>query len=164
MYCPHCGKQNWESARFCCACGAPLALPSVPSAQKVPPRPKRRNVPALVLGIVGASFAAFGAVVWLILAAFAEAGAEVYLAVFLLFGLGGAAVSVVGCVQAFRYGAGRLLLSLIGLWCEIGCLFAQIWMCVREGPPLILSGCTVIAVVLLLVESVFSAAKKPRPV
>lgn len=38
MFCPHCGCESPDDARFCCICGAPLHK-AEPSAQKAPSRP-----------------------------------------------------------------------------------------------------------------------------
>jgi class 3 adenylate cyclase len=44
--CANCGQENPEVARFCLACGAPLAAPE-------PPREERKIVTVLFADLVG---------------------------------------------------------------------------------------------------------------
>lgn len=37
MYCPNCGAQNADQARFCGSCGKPFAAPAQPAAEQQPP-------------------------------------------------------------------------------------------------------------------------------
>ena len=39
MYCPNCGKQNPDDAKFCESCGAPTAAAEAPKAAPPPPPP-----------------------------------------------------------------------------------------------------------------------------
>ena len=39
MYCPNCGKQNPDDAKFCESCGAPTAAAETPKAAPPPPPP-----------------------------------------------------------------------------------------------------------------------------
>lgn len=194
MFCPNCGKQVPDGAKFCTECGSPLtAMPAgeQPQPQQLqqqpqpqqppqfrPPQPMpapaaKRNVPALVLGIIGSVFAFFGAILWVSCAQFADCsssllpsfhGGWIYCILFIVFGIGGSVVSAVGCIQAYNYAKGRLLLSLIGFLCQIGCVIAQILMAVEVQIEIFFfpTTCSVIALALLLIETVFAAAKKPE--
>lgn len=46
MYCPKCGKQNVDDARFCAGCGAVLNAAQAAPAQPVQPQPMTQAVPA----------------------------------------------------------------------------------------------------------------------
>ncbi|MDW7656534.1 MAG: zinc ribbon domain-containing protein, partial [Bacillota bacterium] len=39
MYCPNCGKQNPDDAKFCESCGAPTGAVETPKAAPPPPPP-----------------------------------------------------------------------------------------------------------------------------
>ena len=39
MYCPNCGKQNPDDAKFCESCGAPTGVAEAPKAAPPPPPP-----------------------------------------------------------------------------------------------------------------------------
>lgn len=127
----------------------------------------KKNTGALVCAIIGAIFAIIGAILW---ATCADAlgsvssavggdrgNTTIYLVLFLVLGVGGAVVSLIGGIQAKDYKRPGFVLSLVGLLMQIGNLITE---CVSvEGFSFLLSACTIIAVILLLVATVFSAKK-----
>lgn len=124
----------------------------------------KKNIAALVLGIIGAVCGVIGGIVW---AACADScagmvigggAATIYLVGFILLGIGGAVFSLVGCIQAFAFKGGRLALSIVGLLMETACLILECLFI--RGFAFGLSLWTLLAIVLLLIETVF-AAKKP---
>lgn len=187
MFCPNCGKQNPDGSKFCQFCGASLeARPQQPPQYPAPPyagaapQPnhpaEKKNVAALILGIIGAICGFVGAVLWASCADFvyncegsiaeglgnpAGGGTVIYTVLFVVLGIGGAVLSLIGSIQAFNYARGRLILSLLGFFFGAGCLAVE---CVMIGTfAFLTSGFTIIAVVLLLVETILSGLKKPQP-
>lgn len=117
----------------------------------------KKNTASLVLAIIGSVFGIIGAVMW---SACADACADIvgsssgYTAGFIILGLGGAIVSLIGGIQAFGFKRGRFLLSVIGLLMQIGNLILQ---CVfAEGFSFALSLCTILSIILLLVATIFA--------
>ena len=120
----------------------------------------KKNVAALVCAIVGAVFGVIGGIMW---AACAEACAEIvgssvgYTVGFILLGIGGALISLIGGIQAFGFKRGRLGLSVLGLLMQAGNLVLQ---CVFvKGFSFIMSLWTLLALVMLLLATIFAAKK-----
>ncbi|MDE5896869.1 MAG: hypothetical protein K2H43_03540 [Clostridia bacterium] len=122
----------------------------------------KKNTVALVLAIIGAVFGVLGGIMW---AACAEACADVsggasigYMVGFILLGIGGAVVSLIGGIQAFSYKKAGLPLSIVGLVCQVVNLVLE---CVFvEGFSFVLSMWTIFSVILLAVATVFAAKKQ----
>lgn len=127
----------------------------------------KKNVAALVLAIFGAVFGLIGGILWSACANFVSElqqatdggnSGTIYLVCFIVLGIGGAVLALVGGIQAYNYKKGALVLTLIGLLFEVGCLIAS---CVSiSGFSFVLSLCTIVSIILLIVAVVF-AAKKP---
>lgn len=120
----------------------------------------KKNIAALVLAILGAIAGVVGGIMW---AACADACADVvgssvgYTVGFILLGIGGAVLSLVGGIQAFTYKKGRVVLSVFGLLFEVGALILQ---CVFiEGFEFVLSMWTMFAIILLFIETILAARK-----
>lgn len=121
----------------------------------------KKNTAALVLAIIGAIFGLIGGIVW---TACADTCADIvksstlYTVAFAVLGIGGAVLSLIGGIQAFGFKGGALALSVIGFICQIANLIVQ---CVfLEGFSFVLSLCTIVAIILLLLATIF-AARKP---
>lgn len=120
----------------------------------------KKNIAALVLAILGAVAGVIGGIMW---AACADTCADAvgtsigYTIGFIVLGIGGAVVALVGGIQAFTYKGGRVALSVVGLVMQVGALVLQ---CVFiEGFAFVLSMWTLIAIILLLVETILAARK-----
>lgn len=128
----------------------------------------KKNTAALVFAIIGAIFGVIGAIMW---AACAEACAGAvgalgggtgtpvgYMIGFLLLGIGGAVVGLIGGLQAFGYKKAGLPLSVLGLLLQIGNLILE---CVFvSGFSFGLSLCTLLAILLFLLQTCFAAKKQ----
>lgn len=73
MFCKRCGSQNFDDAKFCTTCAAPLggvAAPSAPSYSTPygAPAPKSENNPTKLIAGIVAALAVIGVVVWIIVA------------------------------------------------------------------------------------------------
>lgn len=117
----------------------------------------KKNTASLVLAIIGSIFGIIGAVLW---SACADTCANIvgssswYTAGFIVLGLGGAIVSLIGGIQAFGFKRGRFALSVIGLIMQVGNLILQ---CVfAEGFSFILSCCTILSIILLLIATILA--------
>ena len=117
----------------------------------------KKNTASLVLAIIGAVCGLIGAIMW---AACADACADIvgsstlYTVLFILLGIGGAVVSLIGGIKAFTFRGGRFALSLLGLLMQVANLIVQ---CVFvEGFSFVLSWWTLLAIVLLLVATILS--------
>lgn len=135
------------------------------------PRPaakRRGNVPSLVLAILGALFGIIGAILWATVADFAGAvvggfGGDnstqtVYLVCFIVLGVGGALLSLIGgiCAHVGKRGAG-IGLSVVGFLFQIGSFVTQ---CVAvSGVDFLFSLPTMLAIVLLLIATCFSGRR-----
>ena len=126
---------------------------------------QKKNVAAFVLALIGSIFGIIGGLLW---AACAEACADIvgsstgYVAAFVILGIGGAIVALVGGIQAFGFKKGRLVLTIVGLAMQIGhiivsCVFA-------EGFSFILNFWTILAVILIGISLIMVIIKKPEPV
>lgn len=191
MFCPKCGKENPNDARFCSACGYALTpfqqreegAPSqqqpsqpimhFPGAAAAPQRPReKKNTIALVFGILGAVLAFLGGLLWASCADMINCsdalpemdGVWLYTMFFVVLGIGGSVISLIGGIQAYNYGRGRFVLSFIGLLFQLGCLAVQIVLLMSiEGKVSFFSlSFTIVALILLFAETIFSAAKNPN--
>lgn len=122
----------------------------------------KHNTAALVLAILGTICGVIGGLMW---ATCADACAGVvgtsggYVAGFCILGIGGAALSLIGGIQAFGYKKSELGLSVIGFLMQVANFILQ---CVFLGGfSFTLSVWTILAIVLLLLETIMSA-KKPQ--
>ncbi|MBM6675263.1 zinc-ribbon domain-containing protein [Olsenella uli] len=64
MFCPKCGSQLPDGAKFCAACGAQLGSPAAPAAASKPPRRSRKAPLIAGIGALVVLVAA-GVIVWL---------------------------------------------------------------------------------------------------
>ncbi|MDE7158157.1 MAG: hypothetical protein K2N74_01135 [Clostridiales bacterium] len=121
----------------------------------------KKNTAALVLAILGSIAGLIGGIMWATCAdtcANIVGSSTIYTICFIVLGIGGAVLSLIGGIQAFRFKSGRLGLSVVGLLCQIANLVLE---CVFiKGFSFILSIWTLLAVILLLVAT-FLAAKEP---
>lgn len=128
----------------------------------------KKNTAALVLAIIGAVFGLIGGILWTACADLvgsvesaatgSNGNSAVYLACFIILGIGGAVLALVGGIQAFGYRKGGFVLTLIGLLFQVGQLIAA---CVAvEGFSFLLNLCTLVSIILLVVAVIF-AHKKP---
>lgn len=189
MFCPKCGKENPNDAKFCSSCGYSLT-PFQPKEEGASPqqsaqtgvrfsgsaatqRPReKKNTVALVFGIIGAIFAFVGGLLWASCAdmincsdAMPETdGMWIFTLLFVVLGIGGSVITLIGGIQAYNYGRGRFVLSFIGLLFQLGCLAAQIVLLMSMGGHgyFLSLGSTIIAFILLLAETIFSAGKNPN--
>ena len=188
MFCPKCGKENPNDAKFCSSCGCSLtpfqpkeegaslqqtAQTGVRFSSTATQRPReKKNTVALVFGIIGAICAFLGGLFWascVDLINCSEAASEtdgmwLYSVFFVVLGIGGAVIALIGSIQAYNYGRGRFVLSFIGLLFEAGCLAVQIvlLMTLGEKGHFLLMSLTIVALILLLAETIFSAGKNPN--
>ena len=131
----------------------------------------KKNVAALVLGIIGAIFAFLGGILWAacssavgtVADAVGDSGEKVnqtiYMAVYIILGIGGGVLSLIGSIQAFNLKRKPgLILSILGFVFQIGVLIAS---CIQVGGfYFALAVLPLIAIILLLIE-VIMAARKP---
>lgn len=88
----------------------------------------KKNVTSLVMSIIGAVFALIGTVMW---AACSELVSDLggnstgYTVGFVLLGLGGGVLSLIGGIQAYSLKKSGKALSVIGLLLQIGNLILQ---------------------------------------
>lgn len=124
----------------------------------------KKNTASLVLAIIGAVFGLIGGILW---AACADAAAEllddggsiIYMVCYIVFGIGGAVLSLVGGIQSYNHKKGGLVCSVLGFLFQIAVLIAS---CVHVGGfSFLLELCTLVAIILLLVQ-VIMAARKPQ--
>lgn len=117
----------------------------------------KKNTVSLVLAIIGAIFGIVGAIMWTACAdtcANIVGSSTLYTVGFLVLGLGGAVISLIGGVQAFGFKRGKVALSVVGLLMQVGNLVLQ---CVfAEGFSFVLSLWTILAIILLLVATIFA--------
>lgn len=117
----------------------------------------KKNTASLVLAIIGAICGIIGAIMW---TACADACANIvgsstgYTVGFIVLGLGGAVLSLIGGIQAYKLKKSGFVLSVIGFLFQVGNLVLQ---CVfAEGFSFVLSLWTILAIVLLLIETILS--------
>lgn len=126
-----------------------------------------KNTGSLVCAIIGAVFGLIGGILWAACAdavgsVGAAAGADtssstVYLVVFLILGIGGAVVSLIGGIRAYGRNSGAVALSVLGLLMQVGNLVAQ---CISvEGFSFVLSLCTIVSIVMLLVATILAGRR-----
>lgn len=122
----------------------------------------KKNTASLVLAIFGAIFGIIGGLMWTACAdtcADIVGGGTGYTIGFLVLGIGGAVLSLIGGIQAYGNKSGKMGLSVTGLLCQIANIVLQ---CVFLGGfSFILSLWSILAAILLLLATVF-AARKPQ--
>ena len=112
--------------------------------------------------MIGAIFGLIGGILW---TACADAvntiagNSTLYLILFIVLGIGGAVLALVGGIQALHFKKGGLALTLVGLLFQIGLIIAA---CVYVGGfSFLLTLPTLVAVILLLVGTILAAKKPP---
>ena len=76
---------------------------------------------------------------------------------YIILGIGGAVLALVGGIRAFGYKKGGFVLVLLGLLFQIGMLITA---CVAvEGFSFLLNLCTIVAIILLVIATVFAHRK-----
>lgn len=122
----------------------------------------KKNTASLVLAIIGAVFGMIGGLMWTACAdtcAGIVEGGTGYTIGFLVLGIGGSVLSLVGGIQAYGNKSGKMGLSVTGLLCQIANVVLQ---CVFLGGfSFVLSLWSILAVILLLVATIL-AARKPQ--
>lgn len=120
----------------------------------------KKNVAALVFSILGTVFGIIGAIIW---AACADTCADIvgsstmWTVGFIVLGVGGGVVSLIGGIQAFRFRPAGFVMSLLGCLLQVGTLVLE---CVFvEGFSFVLSLWTLLAIVMLVLATVFSKRK-----
>lgn len=127
----------------------------------------KKNTATFVLALIGAIFGLIGGILW---TACADAvnnvesavtggtSSTVYMVCFIILGIGGAVVALVGGIQAFGYKKGAFVLTLVGLLLQVGMLIAS---CVYvSGFSFLLNICTIVAIILLVIAVVFAFIRK----
>lgn len=120
----------------------------------------KKNTAALVLAILGAISGLIGGILWTACAdtcsgLVAEAG--LYIIGFVVLGIGGAVIALIGGIQAFGFKKSGFVLTLIGLIFQIGQL---IFACVFLGGfSFILNLWTILSIILLLVAVILAHRK-----
>lgn len=122
----------------------------------------KKNTAAFVLALIGAIFGLIGGIVWAALADFTNAvggTATVYLVCFIVLGIGGAIIALIGGILAFGYKKGGFGATLFGFLMQVGMLVAA---CVAvKGFSFLMNLCTLVAIILLLI-AVILAHKQPK--
>lgn len=129
----------------------------------------KKNTAGFVLALIGAIFGLIGGILWTACAdavngvssSVGGSGNEstIYMVCFIILGIGGAVISLIGGIQAFGYKKGGLVLTIVGLLFQIGMLIAS---CVYVGGfSFLLNVCTIIALILLAVALIFIVKNKP---
>lgn len=122
---------------------------------------QKKNIAAFVCALLGAICGLVGGIIW---AACADTCADIvgssagYIAGFVILGIGGAVLGLIGGIQALGFKKGRVVLSVLGLALEVGqlilaCVFA-------EGFSFILNLWTLLSIVLLFVTVLLVFIKK----
>lgn len=121
-----------------------------------------KNTGSFVCSLIGAIFGLIGGILW---TACADAvntiagNSTLYLILFIVLGIGGAVLALVGGIQALHFKKGGLALTLFGLLFQIGLVIAA---CVYVGGfSFLLTLPTLVAVILLLVGTILAAKKPP---
>ena len=119
-----------------------------------------KNTAAFVLALIGAIFGAIGGIMWTTCAdtcadIVAEAGP--YIAGFVILGIGGAILGLIGGIQAYGGKKGGFLLTLLGGIFQVGQL---ILACVFLGEfNFGLNVCTLVAIILFVIALIFIRKK-----
>lgn len=133
----------------------------------------KKNTAAFVCGLIGAIFGLLGGILCSactgLLAAVEDVANEIsgasgnttlpYLIAFIVLGIGGSVIALIGAIQAFGYKKAGFPLCLVGLLLQVGTLVTGF---VGYGVAELYVGLgTLVAVVLLIVATVFSRRKEP---
>ena len=124
---------------------------------------KVKNTACFVCALIAAIFGLIGGILWSACAsACAEMGADdgtLYLIGFIILGIGGSVVALIGGIQAYGFKKAGFPLVLVGLLLQVGQL---ILACVAvEGFSFVLNLCTIVSIILLIVAVVFARRKEP---
>ena len=128
----------------------------------------KKNTGALVCSIIGAVFAVLGGILWASCADAAgaigsAAGGDrtmstVYMVVYLVLGIGGGVLALLGGIRAYGGKTKATFLCALGGLMQVGNLIAQ---CVSVGGfSFLLSLSTLVAIVLLLVATILCAKNR----
>ena len=120
----------------------------------------KKNVAAFVLALIGAITGFIGGILW---TAFADACVSIsgegalWMVGFIVLGLGGSLIGLIGAIQAFGFKKGGLPLIALALVLQIGQL---ILACVAaESFAFVLNFWTLIAIVLFAIALFFARTK-----
>ncbi|MCM1289356.1 MAG: hypothetical protein NC132_01710 [Corallococcus sp.] len=128
-----------------------------------------KNTGAFVCGLLGAIFGLIGGILWTACAdvlnsAVTAAGGNggsmtIYLVCFIVLGIGGAVLALIGSIQSFHFKKGGFALTLLGFLFQVGHLVAN---CVGVGGfSFLLNICTLVSIILLLVATILARKKPP---
>lgn len=127
----------------------------------------KKNTAPFVCGLIGAIFGLIGGILWsactsVIAEAQAALGAGssvvVYVVCFVIFGIGGGVIALVGSIMAFGWKKSGFPLLLVGLLFQVATIIAA---CVAvHGFSFVLNICSIVAVILLLVATILAIVKK----
>lgn len=122
---------------------------------------QKKNTAAFVLALIGSIFGLIGGILWTTCAdavnSVSGGQGTVYLVCFIILGIGGAVLSLVGGIRAYGFKKGAFALTFLGLLFQIGMLIAA---CVAvEGFEFLLNLCTLVAILLLVIATVYARRK-----
>lgn len=127
----------------------------------------KKNTAPFVCGLIGAIFGLIGGILWSACASVATnveqavtggASSAVYLACFIIFGIGGSVITLVGAIMAFGWKKSGFPLLLVGTLFQLATIIAA---CVAvHGFSFVLNICTIVALILLVVATILAIVKK----
>lgn len=128
----------------------------------------KKNTAALAFAILCGIFGLIGGIMWAACAKTCAGFASAtgvngtmpigYMIGFIALGIGGALLSLIGGIRAYSFQGGGTALSVLGFLMQAGCLALECFFV--EGFSFTLSLCTLVAVLMGLLQSCF-AARKP---
>lgn len=127
-----------------------------------------KNTGALVCSIIGAIFAVIGGIVWAscadVIGSIGNAvsgdstGPTIYMIVFLVLGIGGGAIALIGGIRGYGGNSMATFLCALGTLMQVGNLIAQ--YIAMQSFSFMLSLSTLLAVVFLLVATILCAKNR----